>query len=155
MAYFDESNLLPNSTLREYFIWTSEWSSFWKSFEEAFINSSWRWNKAISIPIIFRIEEKGITTFAWKIVVANKNSIDFDIFSDLHESTNLLLLMSYLIKNHIETKFKKGDSWMWFKEISLSLSDTKMMTGERIRQIYSSLCNDIGVLLTKNKLDET
>ena len=120
MANFDESSLISNTTLREYFVKTQEWKVFWNSFQDVCLKNYWtKKNKSILTPIVFKIEDGENTKYAWKMITLVNNWIECDIYSDLHESTNLVLLMSYLIKHEIEKRFSCINTWMWFKEISL------------------------------------
>jgi len=155
MKQFNESNLISNTSLKDYFISTQEWRVFWNSFEDVYLKNYWtKEDKSILTPIIFKIEDGNNITYAWKMVTLSNNWIDFDIFSNLQESTNLLLLMSYLIKKEMESMFTCINDSMWYKEISLSLSDKQFMVSERVRQIYSKLCEDMSILLDKNKFNE-
>ena len=155
MTNINTSNLISNTTLRDYFISTKDGKIFWSSFEDVYLkNYGSSENKSILTPIVFKVEDKLGTRYAWKMITLVDDNADLDIFSNLHESPNLILLMSYLIKKEMERKFSCINESMWFKEISLSLSDKQFMVWERVRQIYSKLCIDISNLLDKNLENE-
>lgn len=141
------SKLIEPTELAEYFQTSKEWRVFWTSFSEVFFKNYWNVdNKDYLTPIIFKIDtDKGVK-FAWKITSLWADSIEVDLYKDLYESESLLLLMSCIVRDYLETKFQ--DFWnMNFKEIALTLWDKQFIVWERVRQMLTRLCWELQVLL--------
>jgi len=152
MIEINDSNLLTTTKLKEFFVSFPEWKVFWSSIEEVFFKNYWNnWDKLILTPIVFEINVNWKRTYAWKLITLdNKNTLSIDIYEWLLEADNLLLLMSYLIKDYLQKMFGWITNEMTFKEIALLLWDKQFVVWERIRQLLVTLCNDLEYILDKN-----
>jgi len=154
MVEISDSNLLDQTQLREFFQDSQEWKVFWGSFEEVLMkNYGSNWKKMILTPIVFEININNTKKYAWKLVSLEENT-NYDIYEWLFEADNLLLLMSYLIKDYLQKMFKGITSEMNFKEIALILWDKQFVVWERIRQLLIWLCNDLEKVLYKYNAHE-
>jgi len=151
----NDSNLLTSTELRDYFLLFQEGKVFWGAFDEVLLKNYWcDWNKVILTPIVFRIIFWNKIKYAWKIFSLEQNIIDLDIYKDLLEAENLLLLMSYLIKDYLQKQFKWIKNDMTYREIALCIWDKQFVVSERIRQLLVWLCNDLVIILEKNNIYE-
>jgi len=65
MTNINTSNLISNTTLRDYFISTKDGKIFWSSFEDVYLkNYGSSENKSILTPIVFKVEDKLGTRYA-------------------------------------------------------------------------------------------
>jgi len=151
----EDSNLLTARQLQEYFLSVPYWKVFWGSFEEVFLKNYWNNScKEILTPVVFKIVISWKAMYVWKLITLNdKKNINFNIEWSL-EAKNLLLLMSYLVKDYLQDLFSEIDSEMTFKEIALIFWDRQFIVGERVRQLFVSLCNDLAKILDEENIYE-